>query len=153
MTKFNSPPANLPSPAGGEPLPSIPHGRGSNSGRAVPEWIGRTPSTPVPPRVRIRVFIRDDGRCQCGCNRRITVGEKWQTDHRPALINGGENRESKLITLLTEHHKKQTAVDVAEKSKVARIRARHLGIKKPSTFACSKASPWRKKISGEVVRR
>lgn len=123
------------------------------TGRTVIEWIGATVDTPVPPRVRLRVFNRDDGRCQCGCNRKIRPGESWQTDHRPALINGGENRESKLITLLTEHHKKQTAVDVAEKSKIARIRARHLGIKKPGTFPCSKNSPWRKKINGQVERR
>lgn len=126
---------------------------GNLSGRSVPEWIGKTASTPVPPRVRIRVFIRDDGRCQCGCTRRITVGEKWQTDHRIALTNDGENRERNLFTLLTEHHKTKTRADVAEKSKVARMRARHLGIKKPSTFPCSKTSPWRKKVSGEVVRR
>lgn len=158
MTKSSSPsgivlpvaPEAKPTPA---TRPPGPPGVGTLSGRAVPEWRGKTPSTPVPPRVRVRVFIRDDGRCQCGCERRITVGEKWQTDHRQALTNGGENRERNLFTLLTAHHKIKTRADVAEKSKVARIRARHLGIKKPSTFACSKNSPWRKKINGQVERR
>ena len=121
--------------------------------RDVPEWRGKTDSTPVPPRVRIRVFMRDDGCCQCGCGRRIIVGDKWQTDHRKALANGGENRERNLFTLLTEHHKIKTRADVAEKSKVARVRAKHLGIRKPSTFACSRNSKFRKKINGQVVPR
>jgi 5-methylcytosine-specific restriction protein A len=154
MTKTSSLSSVLsPVPTEDEARAAAPGGASNLSGRAVPEWIGRAPSTPVPPRVRVRVFIRDDGRCQCGCNRRITVGEKWQTDHRIALTNGGENRERNLFTLLTAHHKVKTRMDVAEKSKVARIKARHLGIKKPSSFACSKASPWRKKVNGQVERR
>jgi hypothetical protein len=35
-----------------------------------------------------------------------------------------------LRPLLTKHHAKKTKADVAEKSKVYRIRARHLGIGK-----------------------
>ena len=31
--------------------------------RAVPEWIGKTPDTKVPPRVRLRVFEKHDGTC------------------------------------------------------------------------------------------
>ena len=29
--------------------------------RSVAEWVGATPDTPVPPRVRLRVFERDEG--------------------------------------------------------------------------------------------
>lgn len=96
--------------------------------RAVEEWIGATPDTRIPPRVRLRVFYRDSGICQCGCTRLIHAGEKWQTDHKIALVNGGENRESNLRTLLTKHHATKTAEDVAEKSRVARKRAKFLGI-------------------------
>ena len=39
------------------------------------------------------------------------------------------------------------------KAKNDRVRKKHLGIKKPSTFACSKSSKWKKKLNGEVVLR
>lgn len=109
--------------------------------RTVPEWIGRTPDEQPPPRVRLRVFGQYQGRCQCGrCDsRKIMVGEKWQVDHKIALINGGENRERNLVPVLTDHHKLKTATDVAEKAVVYAKRARHVGIRKPRTI-----TRWRK---------
>lgn len=96
--------------------------------RSIPEWIGKTADSAVPPRVRVRVFDRYGGRCQCGCNRKIMVGEAWQCEDTIALINGGERREANLKPWLTEHHKGKTRRDVAEKSMVYRKRAKHLGI-------------------------
>ena len=107
--------------------------------RAAPEWIGKTDDTTAPPRVRLRVFDRYEGRCQCGCNRKIMAGEKWECDHGIALINGGKNIESNLRPLLVEHHRQKTKQDVAEKSRTARIRKRNAGIKKPRTITA-----WRK---------
>jgi 5-methylcytosine-specific restriction protein A len=121
--------------------------------RSTDEWIGKTDDTPFPPRVRLRTFERDGGRCQCGCNRLIRVGEKWQTDHIKALINGGENRESNARTILTEHHKEKTAEDVAEKSVTYRKKSKNLGIRKKSSFACSRDSKFKKKMDGTVVVR
>jgi 5-methylcytosine-specific restriction protein A len=43
--------------------------------RALPEWIGKTADSAVPARVRVRIFDRYEGRCQCGCNRKIMAGE------------------------------------------------------------------------------
>lgn len=113
--------------------------------RSVPEWIGKTDDAPFPPRVRLRIFERDKGVCQCGCGIQIRPGDKWQTDHKIALVNGGENRESNGRTVLTEHHKGKTAEDVAEKSRTYRVRARHLGMKKPRTIR-----RWRK-FDGTIV--
>lgn len=98
--------------------------------RTVEEWIGKNDDTRVPPRVRLRVFYRDSGICQCGCEQLIRAGQRWQTDHIVAIINGGENRESNLRTLLVKHHAKKTAEDVAEKATVNRKRSANLGIKK-----------------------
>lgn len=98
-------------------------------GRATEEWVGATPDTPIPPRVHDRVYLRFDGVCQCGCRMKIPVGQR-DTDHKVALINGGENRESNLVPIIRDHHKKKTAADVAEKAKVSSIRMKHLGIKK-----------------------
>jgi 5-methylcytosine-specific restriction protein A len=97
-------------------------------GRATEEWVGATPDTPIPPRVHDRVYLRFDGICQCGCGMKIRVGER-DTDHKQALINGGENRESNLVPIIRAHHKKKTAEDVAIKAKTARIRQKNLRIK------------------------
>jgi 5-methylcytosine-specific restriction endonuclease McrA len=118
---------------------------GNTSMRETEEWLGKSDSTPVPTRVRIRQYIRDDGRCQCGCSKRIMVGDKWETDHTIAIANGGENRENNLRTLLSAHHKLKTRADVAEKSVTARVRAKHLGLKKPRTIRS-----WRK-FNGDIV--
>lgn len=122
--------------------------------RTLPEWIGTTPDAMPPPRVRLRVFDRYDGRCQCGCGRKIMAGEAWQPDHTIALVNGGENRESNLRPLLTEHHKNKTADDVAIKSKVSRIRRAAVGVKqaKSRPMPGSKASGIRRRMSGRVER-
>lgn len=122
--------------------------------RATDEWFGRTDDAAIPPRIRLRVWARCDGRCQCGCNRRITVGESWQVDHTVALINGGGNRESNLRIILTEHHKEKTAEDVATKSKVASIRAKHIGIKTTKhPMPCGRSSKFKKRMDGKVVPR
>jgi len=79
--------------------------------------------------------------------------EAWDVDHMVALCNGGEHRESNLAPALREKHREKTAADVAEKSIVARKRAKHLGIKKPSRFPGSRDSGWKKRMDGSVVRR
>jgi 5-methylcytosine-specific restriction endonuclease McrA len=123
--------------------------------RSVQEWIGRSEDTPVPPRVRLRVFERDGGICQCGCDMVIFAGDKWETDHIVAVINGGENRESNLRTMLVKHHKAKTASDVAEKATVARKRMAHLGLKrsKGPPMPGSRRSRWKRKMDGTVVER
>lgn len=95
--------------------------------RSVPEWIGKSPDAAIPPRVRARVFDRYEGKCYLS-GRKIQAGDQWDCDHVLALCNGGENRESNLAPVLRDKHREKTAEDVAEKAKVARMRAKHLGI-------------------------
>jgi 5-methylcytosine-specific restriction protein A len=98
--------------------------------RSVPEWIGATPDTPVPPRVRARVFQKYQGRCHRS-GVLIRAGDAWDADHIKALINGGENRESNLAPILRgKAHKEKTAEDLKIKSKTARMRLKHLGLHK-----------------------
>ena len=99
--------------------------------RSVPEWIGATPDTAIPPRVRLRVFEAHGGVCHIS-GRKIRAGEKWEADHVIALINGGENREANLAPALSDKHKAKTAADVRQKADVARKRQKHLGIKTDS---------------------
>lgn len=120
--------------------------------RSVKEWIGKTDDTPAPPRVRLRVFERHHGVCYLS-GRKIGPGEAWELEHIVALCNGGENRESNLAPALVAAHKVKTAADRKLKAKDDRVRKRHAGIKKPSKFACSRNSKFKKKIDGTVVLR
>jgi hypothetical protein len=83
------------------------------------------------------------------------AGEAWDCEDEIAIINGGERRESNLRPFLREHHKAKTAKDVAEKSRVYRVRAKHLGARKRTSrpIPGSKASGWKHTMSGEWVRR
>ena len=120
--------------------------------RATPEWIGSTPDTAIPPRVRLRIFQKFDGNC-AECTRALFPGH-WACDHIIPLIAGGRHAESNLQPLCNSPcHAAKTKADVAEKSAVARVRAKHLGIRKPSRFFGSRDSGWKKKIDGTVVRR
>jgi len=122
--------------------------------RSVEEWRDKTDDSAIPPRVRLRVFDRHGGICFLS-GRKIRPGEQWDCDHAVALINGGEHRESNCVPVLKAPHKAKTAADVAEKSKVYRKRASHVGIKvrKGRPMLGSRASGLKKCMSGRVVRR
>ena len=123
-----------------------------SEGRSVPEWIGASADTAIPPRVRLRIWERAKGRCEV-CTRKIGPGDAWQADHTVALVNDGENRESNLRLVCDWCHKAKTAEDVAMKSRDRRIKSRHIGIKKPSSFAFARSSRFKKRIDGTVVDR
>lgn len=121
--------------------------------RRVDEWIGASADSPVPSRVRLRVFERAGGICHIS-GRKIGPGDKWEIDHVIALVNGGENRESNLAPALTEAHRAKTREDVAQKAKDRRVRSKHLGIHKPrQTLPGSRGGKWKRKIDGTVVPR
>jgi 5-methylcytosine-specific restriction protein A len=99
--------------------------------RKCPEWIGKTDDTPAPPRVRSRVFQAATGFCH-HCQLLIQVpAETWQLDHVIALINGGENRETNLAPIHGHCHVEKNCIDLAEKKKVAKVRAKHTGAIRP----------------------
>lgn len=100
--------------------------------RPVKEWVGPKDTTPAPPRVKARIVTRQEGVCACGCGVKLGMAaEPIEFDHAVALINGGENCETNLRALRKPCHAAKTRKDVAEKSTVARKRAKHLGLTKP----------------------
>jgi 5-methylcytosine-specific restriction enzyme A len=101
--------------------------------RSTPEWIGKTPDAKIPDRVKLRIFEREDGKCHLS-GRKIMPGDLWDLDHKVALINGGEHRESNLYPALRDKHREKTAQDVREKAVTARKRKKAIGIRKPSTL-------------------
>lgn len=101
--------------------------------RTVPEWCGKTADTPIPDRVRVRVFLRFNGICQ-ECKTKITT-KRWVCDHRVAIINGGANREKNLGPIHEACDKKiKTPRDMKIKAKIYRIQKRNLGVTKPRTI-------------------
>ena len=111
--------------------------------RSVKEWIAKHDDQAIPSRVKLRLFDRAGGCCQI-CTVKLTAG-RWQADHILALVNGGGHRENNLQAVCVACHADKTSLDVAEKSKTASVKAKHLGIKKPTTWR-----GWRK-MNGEVV--
>jgi 5-methylcytosine-specific restriction protein A len=96
--------------------------------RAVEEWIGATADTPIPKRVKLRVLVRDGGRCH-RTGHKFRPGDVIEFDHIVALCNGGENRETNIAPILGgKIHQAKTAADVAERAKTDRLRAKNLGL-------------------------
>lgn len=121
--------------------------------RAVEEWVGRSPDTPVPPRVQLRVFERAGGRCYL-TGRKISPGEAWEVEHIQAIVNGGENRESNLAPALVAPHREKTREDIRQKAASARRRKSHIGIKRrKALIPGSKGTGWKKPLHGPAYRR
>lgn len=115
--------------------------------RPTPEWIGKPHGVNIPPRVRLRVYDAHEGICYL-CRLPIKPAESWQADHVVALINGGEHRETNLAPVHSHCHVGKTARDAAEKSKVAAVRKKHLGIVDPPKL---RGAPFQK--SRKAARR
>ena len=122
--------------------------------RTVAEWIGKTPESKIPDRVKLRIVLAQEDKCALS-GQKFRPGDKIEYDHKIALINGGENRESNLQAVLATEHKKKTAQDVSQKAKNDRVRKKHFGINSGprSVIPGSKGSKWKKTIGGTVVLR
>lgn len=98
--------------------------------RALPEWISRNDDTPVPPRVRLRVYDRFGSICHI-CELPIKTSETWHADHVKALIEGGQNRESNLAPAHAHCNLAKANGEKSRKAKVQRTRQKHTGAIRP----------------------
>jgi 5-methylcytosine-specific restriction protein A len=96
--------------------------------RAVELWIGKTDDSAIPPRVRLRVFERCDGRCH-RCNRKLTPADRWSIEHVIALVNGGRHAEDNMAISCEWCKPLKDAEDVAQKAHNSRVRMRHAGVR------------------------
>lgn len=112
--------------------------------RSVPEWIGRSDDAKIPPRVIERVAGKAAGRC-VKCTREIGPALPGECDHIIPLILGGEHRESNFQWLCKPCHAEKSRLDVKLKAKVARIRKRDCGVRKPRAI-----TRWRR-FNGSIV--
>lgn len=101
-----------------------------NMPRSVKEWIGKTDNTAIPPRVKQRVYDRDNGACHI-CKLAIKSGETWHADHVKALIEGGENRETNLAPTHAHCNLAKAAGEKTRKAKVQRMKEKNSGARKP----------------------
>lgn len=85
------------------------------------------------PLQRLKVFEAAGGRCHL-CEMRIQVGQPWDVEHvRPLALDGADNAAN-MRPAHKDCHATKTKADAASWSKAKRMKARHIGIKKPSRF-------------------
>jgi 5-methylcytosine-specific restriction endonuclease McrA len=106
------------------------------TGRSIPEWIGKTPDSPIPDHVKLRIWDRERGLCYL-TGKKLRAGE-YDFEHVIALANwtgeGHGNRESNIRLAYRPAHKVKTKADRQAKAKSDRVRKKHVGIRKPSTL-------------------
>ena len=96
--------------------------------RTVDTWVGAHDDQAIPPRVKLRIWNREGGRCSL-TGRKIMPGEPFDYEHRIALCNGGRHAEDNIVLALRgKVHQAKTAADVATKAKTDRMAKKHLGI-------------------------
>lgn len=134
--------------------------------RGVPEWIGKTPDTKIPDRVKLRVREREKDVCYLS-GRKITSSDQVDYDHKIALVlwtgEGHGNRESNIYPVIRAKHREKTKQDVAAKAKSDAVRKKHLGIRPEPTLASagfskaprqgSATRPLTPKFEGDIMAR
>lgn len=100
-------------------------------GRAVEEWIGKTPDSKPPQAVLDRLFLRQMGRCAI-TGKKFLVGDKKHADHIVRLKDGGANRESNLQLVLDGAHQEKTADENRQGARERSLRTRHHGLVSPA---------------------
>ena len=108
--------------------------------------------TEFPAKVKANAALRANGYCE-ECQRKLLTGD-YHYDHEIPDAVGGENTIANCRVLCRScHANKTTQADIPRIAKAKRNYRKARGIKKQSRFAVSRNSKWKKKISGEIVRR
>lgn len=92
--------------------------------RAVTEWIGKTPDTPLPARVLLRIWEWQGGRC-AKSGVKLYAGY-YIKEHVKPLWLGGENRESNIALYAVAESTQKTKQEATVRAKVNRMKAKHL---------------------------
>jgi 5-methylcytosine-specific restriction protein A len=121
--------------------------------RSVPEWIGKTPDTKVPARVRLRIFEANGGICHIS-GRKIGPSDLWDVDHVTPLKDGGEHRETNMRPAIREAHRIKTAHENADRAIANRKRRKAIGIRPTARnpIMGSVASGWKNSFNGWTKR-
>lgn len=91
----------------------------------------------------------DEGQ-RCGAN----LGFGVEFDHITLAANGGEaTLENCCCACISCHRWKTQHHDIVTAAKTVRQRDKNNGIRRPSSMAGSRNSPWKKRMDGTTVRR
>lgn len=82
---------------------------------------------------RLKIFEAKRGIC-CLCEQKIRAGDTWIIEHQRALGLGGADDESNMAPAHEACRRLKDKTDVASIAKAKRMKAKHFGLKKPSTF-------------------
>jgi 5-methylcytosine-specific restriction protein A len=104
--------------------------------------------------MRTRIFDSTKGMC-CLCQTKIDAerGAKWIVEHIKPLWLGGADDESNMGPAHQACAIEKTISEAPVKAKSDRMRANHLGIRKPSRMPGSRDSGLKKKMNGTVEVR
>lgn len=95
---------------------------------------------------RAELFLEHGGRCYlCGCIINAGRGEAWEVEHVEAREISGRDDWANLRPAHVDCHKVKTKEDKAIIAKCNRVRNKHLGIRKRTSFR-----GW-KKMNGDIV--
>ncbi len=97
-------------------------------GRAVTEWVGKTPDAKVPAHVRLRILRRFESKCYL-TGILIADGQAFDLEDIRPLEEGGERRESNLAPVLRLPHEVKTAAERKRQAKADRIAKAAHGMK------------------------
>jgi hypothetical protein len=68
---------------------------------------------------RLEIFTRAEGRCQCGCGKKLQPG--FHIEHRNPLWRGGTNDIENLEAWIPACHASKTAGEASDRGKVNRL--------------------------------
>ncbi|WP_074078421.1 HNH endonuclease [Microvirga massiliensis] len=118
------------------------------------EDVGTTARRKLTPRRRLQVWEKTGGTCVL-CERRIDgVRERWIVEHIRALELGGEDDLANMGPAHEACALVKTRNDHRQTAQAKRQKIRHIGActsKRPLPFG--KTSPWKRKLSGEIIPR
>lgn len=96
--------------------------------------VGTTARKSMSPARRLRIWEAAKGVCII-CEQPIDgVREKWIVEHRIALVLGGPDTDDNCGPAHETCRRDKDKLDVTAGAKAKRIKSRHIGIKKPSSF-------------------
>lgn len=103
---------------------------------------------------RVKLFDDHRGTC-CICKFKIHADKGFIVEHIKPLWLGGEDDLRNLGPAHKSCAREKTSKEAPIKAKGDRIRANHLGIRRRRThrWGYGKDDPFKKKITGEVVKR
>ena len=100
---------------------------------------------------KLKAFVAARGLCQeCGIQLR---SGNVEFHHDKECTYGGDAKLDNCVPLCKNCHKAITKKQAPVIAKSNRIRAKHLGIKRKSSFPTNKTGPFRKRMDGTVERR